>query len=117
MATGASRPSPATAPGRDSRRLGAVVGRVGSSTSLMLGGTLTAYASFRCHGVGHSTRLRVAETWLWSSCPTAAMSMTHSRLDSTRPYMRVAALYSLAPGARRTPSVLSWILAGSILQY
>src|SRR6478736_6773284 len=47
MATGASTPSPATAPARDSSGLGAVLGRVGSSTLLMLGGTLTAYASFR----------------------------------------------------------------------
>ena len=75
-----------------------------------------AHAGWNAHGAHrHSTRLRVADTWLWSSWPTAAMSMTHRRLDSTRPYIRVAALYSFAPGARRTPSVLSWILAGSIL--
>src|SRR4051794_39188736 len=44
-ATPASRPSPATAPGRDRSGL-LVVGRVGSSTSLMPGGTLAVSTSF-----------------------------------------------------------------------
>ena len=66
-----------------------------------------------CSPQAYATRLSSAETWLCSDWPTAAMSMAHRRLEFTRPYSRVAALYSLACGLRRTPSVRSSILAGS----
>ena len=55
------------------------------------------------------TRFSCAETWLCSSWPTAAMSITQISLDSTSPYSRAPALYSLAAGLRTTPSVSSSI--------
>jgi hypothetical protein len=41
------------------------------------------------------------------------MSMTHSRLPLTVPYIRCPAVYSFVKGLRRTPSVRSSTLAGS----
>ena len=48
---------------------------------------------------GQPTRFSSAETWLCSGWPTAAMSMTQSRLQLTRPYIRVAGVVLLGRGA------------------
>ena len=53
----------------------------------------------------HSTRFSCADACDCIGWPTAAMSMTHIRSPSTRPYIRVAAVYSLAVGVRATRSV------------